>query len=46
VIDRLHPGGEQPVQLPQAGDVLPDLDQELVADGAEEPLDLPPGPSG
>jgi hypothetical protein len=44
VVDGLGPGGEQPVQLGQAGDVLPlaDLDQELLADHAEEPLDLPP----
>jgi hypothetical protein len=45
MIDRLGPGGEQAVQLLQAGDrrsgLAGDLDEELVADGAEEPLDLP-----
>ena len=49
VVDRLDPGGEQPVQLGQVGD-LPsglavaggDLDDELAVHGAEEPLDLAP----
>jgi hypothetical protein len=45
MVDGLGPGGEQPVQLVQAGDRRRcgpgDLDQELVADSAEEPLDLP-----
>jgi hypothetical protein len=45
VINRLDPGREQPVELGQAadasGDLFGDLDQELVADGAEKPLDLP-----
>jgi hypothetical protein len=43
VIDRLGPGGEQPVQLGQPGQLrgplLGQLGQELAADGAEEPLD-------
>ena len=43
VIDRLHPGGEE---LVEAGDVVDlgvgDLDEELVAHGAEHPLDLAP----
>jgi len=38
MVDRLGPGGEQPVQLLQPGDrrggVLGDLDEELAADGA------------
>jgi hypothetical protein len=46
VVDGLRPCGEQPVELVQAGDLpgplFGDLDQELVADGAEEPLDLAP----
>ena len=52
VVDRLGPRGEQPVQLRQVRDLggagLGQLGQELAADGAEEPLDLPPalGPSG
>jgi len=44
VVGSLDPGAEQPVQLsqvPGAGTVA-DLNQELVADGAEEPLDLAP----
>jgi hypothetical protein len=49
VVGDLDPGVEQPVQLRQvrgrgAGRpaVAADLDQELVPDGAEEPLYLPP----
>jgi hypothetical protein len=46
VVDRLGPRGEQLVQLRQARDLgragLGQLGQELAADGAEEPLDLPP----
>jgi hypothetical protein len=44
VIDTFDPGGEQPVQRGQVRDAgaVADLDQELLADGAEEPLDLPP----
>jgi hypothetical protein len=44
VVDALRPGGEQPVQLAQVRDAAPvaDLDQELLADGTEEPLDLAP----
>ena len=54
VIDRLGPGGEQRVQLQQRpglrqsspgevlGGAVADLDEELIADGAEEPFDLPP----
>ena len=46
MVDRLGPGGEQPVQLRQVrepgGAVLGQLGQELAADGAEEPLDLAP----
>jgi len=46
VVDRFHPGGEQPVQGGQAADVrgclAGDLDQELVPDGPEEPFDLAP----
>jgi hypothetical protein len=44
VVDRLVPGGEQPVQLRQVPDAGPvaDLDQELLPDSPEEPLDLPP----
>ena len=48
VVDGLDPGGEQRVQLGQVGDRaagavagVGDLDQELLADGAEEPFDLP-----
>jgi hypothetical protein len=44
VVSGLDPGAEQPVQLrqvPRAGTVA-DLDEELVADGAEEPFDLAP----
>jgi hypothetical protein len=49
VVDGFGPGGEQPVQLGDAGHVPPpalggiagDLDQELLADGKEQPLDLP-----
>jgi hypothetical protein len=49
VVDGFGPCGEQPVQLADASDVPPpalagiagDLDQELLADGAEQPLDLP-----
>jgi len=44
VVVGLHPGDQQPVQLGQVGDaagfVAGELDQELLADGAEEPLDL------
>ena len=46
MVDGLHPGGEQRVQLDHVGELAAgaDLDQELVADGAEEPFDLaPPG---
>ena len=52
VVDGLCPGGEQPVQLREAGDRRGrpggDLDQELVADGAEEPSESSPsfGPAG
>src|SRR5207247_8682242 len=44
VVDRLAPGGEQPVQLRQVRDGRPvaDLDQELLAGSPEETLDLPP----
>jgi len=46
VVDGLGPGGEQAVQLLQAGDpcgcFFGDLDEELVADSAEEPFDLAP----
>jgi len=46
VVDRLGPRGEQPVQLREVRDLggagLGQLGQELAADGAEEPLDLPP----
>jgi len=52
VVADLNPGGEQPVQLgqvrgPGAGPLVicrpaGDLDQELVPDGAEEPLHLSP----
>jgi hypothetical protein len=49
VIDGFRPRGEQPAQLGDAGHVPPpahggiagDLDEELLADGAEQPLDLP-----
>jgi hypothetical protein len=47
VIDALDPGGEQPVQLAQVDrGGHGDLDEELVADGPEEPFDLasPLGP--
>ena len=44
MVDRLDPCGEQPIQLGQVGDlgeaVLGELDQELVAHGAEKPFDL------
>ena len=47
VVDLLDPGGEQAVQLGQAGDraagalgTVDDLDEELLAHGAEHPLDL------
>jgi len=49
VVDLLHPGGEQAVQLDEAADGAPDaagialgadLDEELVADGAEEAFDF------
>src|SRR5215470_8868991 len=48
VVDRFHPGGEQPVQLGEVGHLVTadhagvtgDLDQELLPDRAEEPLDL------
>ena len=46
VVDGLGPGGEQAVQLGHVVEFAAgaDLDQELVADGAEEPFDLaPPG---
>ncbi len=40
----LHPGDQQAVELGQVGDAVGalagELDQELAADGAEEPLDL------
>jgi hypothetical protein len=46
VINRLCPGGEQPVQLAQAGDLggagLGQLGQELAAYGPEKPFYLPP----
>jgi hypothetical protein len=42
VINGFHPGREQPVQLGQIIDVLADLDQKLLADGAEVSLDLAP----
>ncbi len=44
VVDRLDPRGEQPVEHGQVRDAraVADLDQELLADGAEEPLDLAP----
>ena len=50
MVDGLDPGGEQPVELAQVGDRVParvalgvpgDLDEELLADGPEEPFDLP-----
>jgi hypothetical protein len=50
VIADLDPGAEQPVQLGKVcgrrpggavADAAGDLDQELLADGAEEPLDFP-----
>jgi hypothetical protein len=47
VVDALHPGGEQPVQLGQVGEVVAgcavgggDLDHELAVDTAEEAFDL------
>jgi hypothetical protein len=47
VVDVFDPGGEQVVELSQAGHAGPgaegaaaDLDQELVPDGAEEPFDF------
>jgi hypothetical protein len=42
VIDTFDPRGEQPVERGQVGDAgaVADLDQELLADGAEEPLDF------
>jgi hypothetical protein len=52
VIDRLDPGREQPGELGQTadarGDLLGDLDQELLAHGAEKPFDFPSalGPAG
>jgi hypothetical protein len=44
VVDGLGPGGEQPVQPGQAGDLLPvaDLDQELLPDNPEKPFYFPP----
>jgi hypothetical protein len=52
VVVGLHPGDQQAVQLGQVGDAVgtlaSELDQELLADGAEEPLDLAAalGPGG
>jgi hypothetical protein len=47
VVDALHPGGKQPVQLGQIGQVVAsravgggDLDHELAVDAAEEAFDL------
>ena len=43
MVDRLHPGGEQGVELGEIRDApVFDLDQELLADRGENPLDLPP----
>jgi hypothetical protein len=50
VVDLLDPGGEEPVELQQIshvtlaglGGLAGDLDEELVAHGAEEPFDLSP----
>ena len=46
VINRLYPGGEQPVQLRQIRDLggagLGQLGQELAAYGPEKPFYLPP----
>jgi hypothetical protein len=44
VVDGFHPGGEPGVQLDQVGDLSAgaDLDQELVAHGAKQSLDLAP----
>ena len=45
VIDGLDPGGEQLVEPGHVVDVgVGDLDEELVAHGAEDPLDLARGP--
>jgi hypothetical protein len=41
VVDDLQPRGEQPVEFREL-DAVVDLDEELIADGPEEPLDLPP----
>ena len=45
VVDGLDPGGEQPVEPGQVGDlgqpVGGELDEELIAHGPEEPFDLP-----
>jgi len=42
VVDALHPGAEQAVQLLQIPSAAAsvELHQELLADGAEDPLDL------
>ncbi len=41
VVDGLDPGGEEPVELDEGGDTAgSDLDEELVAHGAEEAFDL------
>ena len=43
MVDPLHPGGEQGVELGEIRDApVFDLDQELLADRGENPLDLPP----
>jgi hypothetical protein len=44
VADAFCPGGEQPVELGQAGDAgaVADLGQELLAGSAGKPLDLAP----
>jgi hypothetical protein len=50
VVDRLDPGAQQPVQFEQVGDMVAarlfglagDLEEELVTDRAEEPLDFAP----
>jgi hypothetical protein len=43
VVAGLDPGGEQPVEFLEGGQlVVGDLDQELGADGRGEPFDLPP----
>lgn len=44
MVGGLDPGLEQAVHLRQPADLLPgpDLDEELVPHGPEEPLDLPP----